>query len=114
MCANLALKDEQYKAMSPLSEPNAGKINMAPRLNTLEGKTVCEIWNGGFRGDISFPIIERILKEQYPTVKLVPYTKFSLVTIASLHPECKEKTLETVRDQLQKEGCEALITGNGG
>jgi len=82
-------------------------------LDTLEGKTIAEIWNGGFRGDESFPLIERMLRERYPTVKVIPYSEFPLVTIASLHPEQKSATLEALRAKLKETGCDAVITGNG-
>ena len=114
MVGHVAAKEEVYEVVNPLGEPVAEMMTMAPRLDTLEGKTIGEIWNGGFRGDESFPIIEKMLRERYPTVKLIPYTEFSLVTIASLHPEKKEKTLETLRAELKEKGCDAVITGNGG
>ena len=113
MFSSLPAEDVQYAVLSPLGEPVVEMISMAPRLNTLEGKTIGEIWNGGFRGDESFPIIEKMLRKRYPTVKLIPYSEFSLFTIASLHPEQKEETLETLRAELKAKGCDAVITGNG-
>lgn len=113
MVAPVAVKEGVYKVVSPLGEPVTKMITMAPRLQTLEGKTIGEIWNGGFRGDETFPMIEKMLRKRYPTVRLIPFTEFSLVTIASLHPEKKEKTLETLRAELKKKGCDAVITGNG-
>jgi hypothetical protein len=113
MVSNVAAEDKVYEVTSPLGDPVVETITMAPRLDTLEGKTIGELWNGGFRGDESFPIIERILRERFPTVKLIPYTEFSLCTIASLHPEDKEQTLETLRAELKEKGCDAVITGNG-
>jgi len=113
MIAPVAAKDEVYEVVSPLGEPVVKMITMAPRLNTLEGKTICEIWNGGFRGDESFPMIAEMLRERYPTVKMIPYTEFPLVTIASLHPEKKKKTLEDLRAKIREKGCDAAITGNG-
>jgi hypothetical protein len=106
-------KEETYEVVSPLGEPVVNRIAMAPRLNTLEGKRIGEIWNGGFRGDESFPMIGKMLRERYPTLKLIPYTEFPLVTIASLHPEKKEKTLEDLRTKIKEKGCDAAIIGNG-
>ena len=113
MISPMVAKDDGYEVVSPLGASVVEMIPMAPRLDTLEGKTIGELWNGGFRGGESFPIIERLLRERYPTVKLIPYTEFSLITIASLHPEKKEKTLETLRAELMEKGCDAVITGNG-
>jgi hypothetical protein len=113
MVASAAGNDAVYEVVSPLGEPVMTRITMAPRLNALEGKTICEIWNGGFRGDESFPMIERMLRERCPTIKMIPYSAFPLVTIASLHPEKKQATLEALRAKIKEKGCDAVITGNG-
>ncbi len=107
-------KNREYEVVSPLGEPVVRMISMAPRLPTLEGKTIGEIWNGGFRGDETFPIIERLLRKRYPTIKFIPFQEFPLVTIASLHPEQKEETLKKLRNALIEKRCDAVITGNGG
>ena len=113
MSREMTAKDALYEVVSPLWEPVVQGITMAPRLDTLEGKTIGAIWNGAFRGDETFPVIEKMLKERYPTVKLIPYTEFSLVMVPSLHPEKKEKTLAILRAELREKGCDAVITGNG-
>jgi len=106
-------KGERYEVVSPLGEAVVEMIPMAPRLDTLEGKTIGELWNGGFRGDETFPIIEKMLRKRYPGVRMIPYTEFSLFTIASLHPEKKQETLRALRAELKEKGCDAVITGNG-
>ena len=108
-----AAENGVYAVVSPLGEPAFETITMAPRLDTLEGKTIGEIWNGGFRGDESFPIIEKLLRERYPGVTIIPYTEFPLITIASLHPADKERTLASLRAALKEKNCDAVITGNG-
>lgn len=113
MISSVAAESGVYEVVSPHGDPVVEMMTMAPRLDTLEGKTIGQLWNGGFRGDESFPIIEKMLRERYPTVKFIPYTDFPLSTIASLHPETKEKTLEALRVELKEKGCDAVITGNG-
>ncbi|NWF53697.1 MAG: hypothetical protein HXY45_02760 [Syntrophaceae bacterium] len=113
MVASVTGQEGVYEVVSPLGEPVVKQVSMAPRLQTLEGKTIGEIWNGGFRGDESFPMIEKMLQERYPTVKMIPYIEFPLVTIASLHPETKTKTLQVLRSKLKEKGCDAAIVGNG-
>ena len=113
MISSKTIEDGMCEVVSPLGETVIDPIKMAPRLDTLDGKAIGELWNGGFRGDESFPIIERMLREQYPNIRFIPYTEFSLYTIASLHPEDKETTLETLRAELKEKGCDAVITGNG-
>ena len=105
----------KLKVVNPLGEPLGEKtIPIAPRLDTLEGKTVCEIWNAGFKGEVIFPIIEEMLRERYRGVKVIPYTEFPLVSIGSLGPATKAETLEAVRVALVEKGCDAVITGIGG
>lgn len=113
MMSPVAETDAVYEVLSPLGEPAVEMVTLAPRLDTLEGKTIGALWNGGFRGDESFPIIEKMLRERYPTVKLIPYTEFPLTTIASFHPEQKAQTLAALRAKLKETGCDAVITGNG-
>ena len=105
--------ETKLEVVCPLGEPSVKPIPLAPRLKSLEGKTVGEIWNGGFAGEISFPIIREMLRERFPGVRIVPYTEFPLVTIASLWPERKVETLEAVRKTLLEKGVDAVITGNG-
>ncbi|MBI2292456.1 MAG: hypothetical protein HYU73_19500 [Betaproteobacteria bacterium] len=107
--------DAKLKVVSPVGE-NVGGIRtpLARRLDTLEGKTIGEIWNGGFKADVSFPIIEQMLRERYPTVKFVSYKEFPAMTMASLEPVRKAATLKAVRTALLEKGCDAVITGNGG
>jgi hypothetical protein len=102
----------KLKVVSPIGKAITKKRSIAPRLETLEGKTVCEIWNGGFGGDIVFPIIEEMLRKKYSNIKIIPYTKFPLTTINSMAQERQEGTLEAVRNALLQMGCNALITGN--
>jgi hypothetical protein len=107
--------DGQLKVVSPVGEEVSAKTTpLAPRPETLNGKTVCEIWNGGFKADVMFPIIEEMLRARYPDVKMIPFTEFPAVTIASLEAVKKEATLDAVRTAILAKGCDAVITGNGG
>ena len=107
--------DGKLTVVSPLGENiDAAAATLAPRLDTLNGKTVCEIWNGGFKADVMFPIIEQMLREHYPTIRMVPFSEFPTVTIASLGSVKKAATLEAVKAALLAQGCDAVITGNGG
>src|SRR5687768_7670679 len=47
-----------YSVVSPLGDSTVQKSAMAPRLNTLDGKTVAMVWNHSFKADITFPAIE--------------------------------------------------------
>jgi hypothetical protein len=104
----------ENEVVSPLGRRGIEPVPPATRLDTLEGKTICEISNGGFNDKISFPLIKQMLKERYPGIKIVPYSEFPLTTINAFWPERKNETLAAVRNAILKNGCDAVITGNGG
>lgn len=107
--------DMKWDVVSPLGEAiNLETIPLAPRLSTLNGKTVCQVWNGGFLGEVTFPIIAEMLLQRYPGLKVVPYTEFPLSTVDLMKPSTKAQGLEVIRAALVEKGCDALITGNGG
>ncbi len=48
----------------------------APRLDTLEGKTICELSNDTWQAHRVLPEVRRLLQERFPTAKFIPYTAF--------------------------------------
>ena len=66
MISSVAAENEVHEVVSPLGEPVVEMITMAPRLDTLAGKTIGELWNGGFRGDESFPSSRRCCGSDIP------------------------------------------------
>jgi ABC-type amino acid transport substrate-binding protein len=104
----------KFSVISPLGEPvKTDKISTSS-LTSLEGKTVCEVWNGSFEGQVSFPIIGELLRKRYPGINLIPYTEFPLFPVTALSPEKKAERLEALRLALLEKKCDAVITGNGG
>src|SRR5688572_26392460 len=71
--ATAPIAEPVYKVLSPLGESTAKTIAMAPRLDTLDGKTVCLVWNYAFKSDVTLPAIAEALKKQYPGIKIVPH-----------------------------------------
>ncbi|MCL4207077.1 MAG: hypothetical protein KJ000_31730 [Pirellulaceae bacterium] len=86
---------------------------MAPRLETLEGKTVCMMWNHAFKADTTFPAIAESLKSKYPDIKIVPYTEIDAAIRAAGHDDTSTDAA-TLQAVLKEQGCKALISGNGG
>ncbi len=78
----------------------------APRLDTLARKTICELWNGVFRGEEIFPIMRESLKKQFPGIKIIPYTEFPIGTV----PIDTDETADLVK----KRGCQGVIVGSAG
>jgi len=75
-----------YSVVSPLGDPTAEIITMAPRLDTLAGKTVGMVWNHAFKANITLPAIEESLKKKYPNIKIVSYTEID-AAIRAAGPE---------------------------
>jgi hypothetical protein len=76
------------------------------RLDTLEGKTICELSNLGWQSHRTFPLIRQLLQQQFPTATFIPYTEFPQGT-------SDIPTQETV-DAVIAAGCDAVIAGNAG
>ena len=70
------MKERKIEVIGPIGGETVKKKSIAPRLDTLNGKTICETWNEDFKGDFMFPVYRELLKERYPGVKVIPYTEF--------------------------------------
>jgi hypothetical protein len=103
----------KLKAVSPVGDPGIKTTHFVPPLETLNGKKVCEVWNGSFQGEASFRIIEEMLRKRYPRVKVIPYSEFPLFPVTALTAERKTDNLEALRGTLLQKGCDAVISGNG-
>jgi hypothetical protein len=104
-------KEATFAVVSPLGESTAKMITMAPRLDTLEGKTICMVWNGLFKGEVTLPIMAEWLKKKYPTAKVIPYTEMPKEGTWLPWPAKTEEDLAAV---FKEKGCQAVISGNGG
>jgi hypothetical protein len=65
-----------YEVVWPRGKRTVQGIALAKRPNTLEGKTVAELWNGGFRGDEIFRILEDELSKRFPGIKFARWEEF--------------------------------------
>ena len=76
----------------------------APRLDTLEGKTIGELSDGVFEAHNTFPRIRELLQSRFPTIKIIPWTEFP----SGLHTIDDDE----VAVLLKQRGCDAVIVGN--
>jgi len=106
-------KEGVYKVVSPLGERSVTMLPPAPRLDTLKGKTICEISNTGYRSDEIFPFIEELLKKKYPTIKIVPYAEMPRCDVLDLSVDTRAKTIKALIAAIKEKGCDAVIGGNG-
>ena len=103
---------EKLQVASPEGVPVVGQSGGAPRIAGLAGKTVCEIWNGVFKGDVTFPIIRALLKEKYPGIAIVPYTEFPHAWVSD-NPTRQRELAREIAALVREKGCHAVISGNG-
>jgi ABC-type amino acid transport substrate-binding protein len=78
----------------------------APRVDTLAGKTVCELSNGSWQADRTFPVIRELVQKQFPDAKVVPYSEFPV----GIGPIDTDDAIA----KLKAKGCQAVIVGNAG
>jgi hypothetical protein len=78
----------------------------AARIDTLAGKTICEVTNGSWEATRTDPYIIEQLKKLYPTAKFVPSSALPRLST----------TLEVagLEDAVKAAKCDAVIVGNAG
>ena len=102
-----------YKVVSPIGESTVKMTTMAPRMDTLAGKTVCMVWNNAFKSDVTLPAIGEALKKQYPGGKIIPYTDMPNAFLPEPPGAPREKSY-ALQAVFKEKGCNAVISGNGG
>ncbi|MBT6278247.1 MAG: hypothetical protein HOI95_29440 [Chromatiales bacterium] len=97
-----------YDVVWPRSERRVSLEPLAARLDTLDGKTVVQLWDYLFRGDDVFELLEEGLRERYPDIKFVNWSEFG-----STHGEGEHELLDALPERLQELGADAVISGMG-
>jgi len=98
----------KLQVLKPFTEKRITAKNAA-RLDTLEGKTICEI-SGGWKTDKTFPVIRELLQKKFPSVRFVPFTEMP----PSPHGASHELVLGKIVEQIKEKRCDAVLIGNGG
>lgn len=102
----------KYNVVSPVGFSTVEPIEMAPRLTTLDGKTIA-IVGEDFMYNVTHPELGRLIKEHYPTAKVIMYDE---LPIAGPYPApgITRQSTELFRQRLQELKVDAVIAGNGG
>ena len=82
-------------------------------LDTLAGKTIGEVYNNHFKGELMFQTYRRLFKARFPGVKIIPYDRFPIVYVGG-DPASQKKTAKEIAALAKDWGVDALISGNGG
>lgn len=102
----------KYNVVSPVGFSTVQPIEMAPRLATLDGKTIA-IVGEDFMYNITHPELKRLIKEHYPSAKVIMYDE---LPIAGPYPApgITRQSTELFRQRLIDLKVDAVIAGNGG
>jgi len=98
--------DGYYEAYWPRSPREQLTRELAPRLDTLEGKTIAQLWDELFKGDVVFELLEEGLKKRYPGVKFVSWRDFG-----STHGGNERAALAALPEKLRERGVDAVMSG---
>lgn len=105
---NGASSTQQFEALWPRS-PRQNKVKpLANRLETLNGKTVAQLWDFIFRGDEIFLLLEEGLRTRYPDVRFVSWREFGCT-----HGNAEHEVISALPARLKRLGVDAVISGMG-
>jgi hypothetical protein len=103
------LQEPYYKVVWPLGKLAYQPITLKPRPADLNGLTMCELSDYGFKAEVIFPLVRQLLKQRYPDIKFVEYTAFG-----NTHGAQEDEVIAAYPEKLKKYGCGAVISGVGG
>lgn len=107
-------KDDKtgFAVVSPVGHSSVELIQQAPRLETLDGKTIAVV-GVSFMTSITHPEIKRLILKNYPSAKVILLDEMG---IAGPYPApgVKRKAKEEFLAKLKDLGVDAVISGNGG
>ena len=104
----MSANDGYYEALWPRSPRQAKVQPLAPRLSTLDGKKVAQLWDHVFRGDEVFEFLEAGLKARFPNVRFVSWREFG-----NTHGSEEREVVAALPERFKALGVDAVISGMG-
>jgi hypothetical protein len=104
---------EKIAVISPEGLSQEGARNISRHLDSLDGKTIGEVYNNHFKGELMFRTYRSQFSKKFKNVKVIPFDEFPIVYVGG-DPESQKKVAKQVAALAKERGCHALITGNGG
>lgn len=104
--------EPRFAVVSPAGMPTVKMIEQAPRLTTLEGKTIA-IVGESFMTEIIHPEIARLIAQHYPTAKVVTVEQVGMAGVYPA-PGVRRRSKDEFQAKLKEYGVDAVITGNCG
>ncbi len=103
---------ELFSVVSPVGQSVVRPIGQAPRLPTLDGKTIA-IVGGSFMAAVTHPELKRLILKEYPTAKVYVLGEIGSAGVFP-GPGIRRKSVEQFQAKLKELGVDAVISGNGG
>jgi hypothetical protein len=101
-----------FEVVSPVPEAAVAPIAPAPRLDSLDGKTIALV-GGSFMANVTHPELRRLLLAEHPTAKVL-----LLDEIGSAGPWPRPGVVRREKDEFQRRlrelKVDAVVSGNGG
>ena len=100
--------EASYEVYWPRGERTLDVQAIAPRLESLSGKTIAFLWDYMFRGDEIFAILQKQLQGRFPGMRFIGQDEFG-----STHGEDERKVLAELPQKLKLLKVDAVISGMG-
>jgi hypothetical protein len=104
---------ETMRVISPEGLPLGATGKVSGPLDDLAGKTIGEVYNNHFKGELMFRTYRRLLEKKYPGVRIIPYDQFPIVYVGG-DAASQKRIAKEIAAIAKEKGCHAIITGNGG
>jgi hypothetical protein len=101
--------EQMYGVVAPVGEHSVKMITQAPRLNSLDGKTVALV-GGSFNAHVTHAELKRLILQKYPAAKV-----YMLSEVGAAGPYyAQSRQVKAFQDNLKKLGVNAVVAGNAG
>ena len=104
--------DVGYAVVSPVGRGTVEMIAQAPRLTTLEGKTIAVV-GVSFMTSVTHPEIKKLILENYPGAKVILLDEIGTAGVYAA-PGVTRRSNEEFKSKLRSMKVDAVISGNGG
>ena len=112
VCPLPAAGEATYTVLSPVPESAVEPIKPAPRLKSLDDKTIALV-GGSFMANVTHPELKRLILAEYPKAKV-----YVLSEIGSAGPYPRPGVVRREKDEFQRKlkefKVDAVVSGNGG
>ncbi len=98
--------DGYYEVLWPRAPRQMQQRALAPRLDSLAGKPIAQLWDQLFKGDLVFDLLEQAIRARLPEVRFVSWREFG-----STHGGEEKEALAALPERFKALGVDAVISG---